>query len=134
LSECLPSDGYKKVNYPMYSAELTLWYLKNKTDFKRPPPHNPLCQSKRSGDGPAILSPSADYEYYIEEKSKQQLLLQGASDASIKTHYWYINDQFYKSSKPGERIFFQPQKGLLTITCMDDLGRKTIIHTKVSFY
>jgi len=132
--ECLPADGYKKVNYPMYSAELTLWYLKNKTDFKRPPPHNPLCQSKRNGDGPAILSPSADYEYYIEEKSKQQLLLQGASDASIKTHYWYINDQFYKSSKPGERIFFQPQKGLLTITCMDDLGRKTIIHTKVSFY
>ena len=132
--ECLPNEGYKKVNYPMHSAELTLWYLKNKIVFRRPPAHNPMCQAKRSGDGPLILSPSADYEYFIEENSKQQILLQAASDASIKIQYWYINDQFYKSCKPGDRIFFQPQKGILNITCLDDLGRKAKIKTKVTIY
>ncbi|MDP2035973.1 MAG: penicillin-binding protein 1C [Ignavibacteria bacterium] len=132
--ECLPNKGYKKVNYPMHSAELTLWYLKNKIVFKRPPPHNPTCQAKRSGGGPLILSPSADYEYFIEENSKQQILLQAASDASIKIQYWYINDQFYKSCKPGDRIFFQPQKGILNITCLDDLGRRAKIKTKVTIY
>ena len=132
--ECLPNEDYKKVNYPIYSAELTLWYLKNKIVFKRPPPHNPVCQAKRSGDGPLILSPSADYEYFLEENSKQQILLQAASDASVKTQYWYINDQFYKACKPGDRIFFQPEEGILSITCMDDVGRKTKILTRVIIY
>lgn len=132
--DCLPNEGYKKVNYPMYSSELTLWLIKNKMEFKRPPPHNPLCQAKKSGNDPVILSPSADYEYYIEENSNQQLLLQAASDPSVKTHYWYINDEFYKSCKPGEKLFFEPQKGNLRITCMDDLGRKNTIQTKVLHY
>jgi penicillin-binding protein 1C len=132
--DCLPNEGYKKVNYPMYSSELTLWLVKNKMEFKRPPSHNPLCQAKKSGDGPAILSPSEDYEYFIEENSKQQLMLQAASDPSIKTHYWYINDEFYKSCRPGEKIFFLPQKGILKITCLDDLGRRKTIQTKITYY
>ena len=132
--ECLPKDGYKKVAYPFYDSELLLWFMKNKINIKRPPPHNPFCQTKHSGEGPKILSPSSDYEYYIEENSKQQILLQAASDPSVKTHYWYVNNLFYKKSKPGERVFFKPEKGTSKITCLDDLGRKTEIEVKVLFY
>ncbi len=132
--ECLPKEGYKKVAYPFYDSELLLWFAKNKIAVKRPPPHNPLCQTIRSGDGPKILSPSADYEYFIEEGSKQLMLLQAASDPTVKTLYWYINDSFYKKSKPGERIFFKPGKGAIKITCLDDEGRKSSIQTKIIFY
>lgn len=131
---CLPKDGYKKKPYPFYDSELMLWFMKNKITIKRPPPHNPMCQTKFSGSGPKIISPSSDYEYFIEENSKQQILLQAASDPSVKTHYWYINDIFYKQCKPEERIFIKPGNGTIKITCLDDHGRKTTIQTKVTFY
>ncbi len=133
-ADCLPVDGFVKVNYPIYSPELTLWFIKNKEEFKRAPPHNPECFAKKSGNGPTIISPSADYEYFIEENSKQQILLQAASDPSVKTHYWYLNNKFYKQCPPGDKIFFEPQKGDLQISCMDDLGRKSTISTKIIFY
>jgi penicillin-binding protein 1C len=32
---CMTDSGFKKVNYPFYEPELTLWYLKNKIDIKK---------------------------------------------------------------------------------------------------
>ncbi len=133
-TECLPRTGYKKIAYPDYDPELTLWFLKNKIPFKRPPPHNPYCTARFSGDGPKILSPSADYEYFIEKKSREQVMLLAASDPSIQTQYWYINDKFYSKTKPGRKIFFKPNDGRIKITCLDDLGRKTTIQTKITYY
>ena len=132
--ECLPKDGYKKVKYPFYDSELMLWMMKNKIAFKRLPPHNPLCQTRLTGEGPKIVSPSPDYEYYVENNSKQQILLQAAPDPSVKTYYWYINNVFYKKSRPGEKLFFRPDQGELPIICLDDRGRKSTISIKVIYY
>ncbi len=133
-TECLPDSGYKKVSYPVYKSELTLWYLKNKIQVKRIPPHNALCQARHSGDGPKILSPQENYEYYIETNTSQQIYMQAASDPSIKNHYWYIDNEFYKKSLPGDKIFFTPRKGESIIACIDDLGREEIVKIKVNYY
>ncbi len=133
-TECLPDSGYKKVFYPVYKSELTLWYLKNKIQVKMIPPHNPLCQVRHSGDGPKILSPQENYEYYIEENSSQQIYMQAASDPSIKNHYWYIDNEFYKKSLPGDKIFFTPKQGESIIACLDDLGREESVVIKVNYY
>ena len=133
-TECLPRTGYKKVIYPFFKPELTLWYLKNKIHFKLPPPHNPLCTAKHFGDGPKILSPLENYEYYVEKNTPQELLLQAASDPSVKQQFWYIDDKFYKKSKPGDKIFFTPKEDTTLIACMDDLGRKESVIIKVVFY
>ena len=133
-TECLPDSGYKKIVYPSYEPELTLWYIRNNVQIKRPPPHNPKCSARFSGKGPKIISPSPDYEYFIEEDNPQQILLQAASDASVKTHYWFINDKFYKKCDPSEKIFFSPAKGEIKISCMDDRGRENTISINVKSY
>jgi penicillin-binding protein 1C len=133
-TECLPKSGYKKVAYPSYKPELTLWYLKNKVQFKLPPPHNPLCISKHFGDVPKILSPLENYEYYLDKNTPQEVLLLAASDPSVKKQYWYIDDKFYKNSKPGDKIFFTPKDDTIKIACLDDLGRKESVTIKVIFY
>ena len=133
-TECLPDSGYKKIAYPNYDPELTLWFLKNKIPFKRPPPHNPYCTARFSGAGPKIISPSAGYDYYIEKGSKEQIMLMAASDPSIEEQYWYINDKFYAKSKPGKKLFFNPVDGPIKITCLDNLGRKVSIKTKIIYY
>ncbi len=133
-TECLPDSGYKKVAYPDYDPELTLWFLKNKIPFKRPPPHNPYCTAKFSGNGPKILSPSGDYNYYIEKGSNQQIMLMAASDPSVAFQYWYINDKFYAKTKSGKKLFYSPVEGPVKITCLDNLGRKMTIKTDIKFY
>jgi len=133
-TECLPDSGYKIVAYPNYDPELTLWFLRNNIPFKRPPPHNPYCTALLSGKGPKILSPSADYNYYIEKGSGEQVMMMAASDPSVAVQYWYVNDKYYAKTKPGNKLFFTPTTGPVTITCLDNLGRKKTIKTDVIFY
>ena len=131
---CLPSTGYKKVVYPVFNPELTVWLSQNKGDFFTPPKHNPYCNSRFSEEGPKILSPTEDYEYLLEQNSEQEILLLAASDSRVQTHYWYVNDSFYKKCKPGERVFFNPEVKDIKITCLDDRGRDKSITINVKYY
>ena len=133
-TECLPSNGYKKVVYPVYAPELTVWLEQNNYNFKKPPSHNPQCQAKFTSDGPRILSPSEDYEYLLEENSGQEIMLLAASDSKAKFQYWYVNDKFYKKCKPGDKVFLKPENDELKITCLDDRGRDESVRINVKYY
>lgn len=132
--ECLPKEGYKKVAYPFYDSELTLWQNRNNIQVKRPPKHNPDCSARYTSEGPVITSPSAEFEYFIEKGNEEEILLQAASDPNVKTHYWFVNDMFYKKCLPVEKVFLKAKEGRLKITCMDDRGRETTVKVKVSGY
>ncbi|MGB5287458.1 MAG: transglycosylase domain-containing protein [Ignavibacteriaceae bacterium] len=131
---CLPSSAYKKIVYPVYQPELTVWLSQNKHDYRIPPQHNSDCTAKFAEGGPKILSPSEDYEYFLEKNSRQEILLLAASDSRVKNHFWYVNDKFYKKCKPGERVFFNPEEKDLKITCLDDKGRDRSVRINVKYY
>ncbi len=131
---CLPSSDYKKAVYAVYQPELTFWLSKNKYDYHKPPPHNPNCTAKFAEGGPKILSPSEDYEYFLEKNSGQEILLLAASDSRVKTHYWYVNEKFLRKCKPGERVFFIPDEKELKITCLDDKGRDGSVKVNIKYY
>jgi penicillin-binding protein 1C len=133
-TECLPDSGYKKIFYPSYRPEVAVWLAKNNVEFKSPPPHNSLCSGKRSGEGPKIISPLENYEYYIEQNTSQQIMLMAASDPSVKQIYWYIDNKFYKSSTPGDKLFFKPSKGKTKIVCLDESGRRASVSISVNLY
>jgi penicillin-binding protein 1C len=131
---CLPSKGYKKVVYPVYSAELTVWLSRNKLDLRLPPNHNPECTAKFAESGPKIISPLEDYDYLLEKNSGQEIMLLAASDSRVKTHYWFVDDKFYLKSEPGEKVFYAPDKDNLKITCLDDKGRDRSVRINLKFY
>ena len=131
---CLPPSDYKKAVYAVYQPELTVWLSKNKYDYHLPPPHNPNCTAKFAEGGPKILSPSEDYEYFLEKNSGQEILLLAASDSRVKTHYWYVNEKFLKKCKPGERVFFIPDEKELKVTCLDDNGRDGSVKVSIKYY
>ncbi len=131
---CLPSSDYKKAVYAVYEPELSVWLSQNKYDYQKPPRHNPNCTAKFAEDGPKILSPSEDYEYFLEKNSRQEILLLAASDSRVKTHYWYVNEKFIKKSKPGEKVFFTPDEKELKITCLDDKGRDGRVKVNIKYY
>jgi len=133
-TECLPRDDYKKVVYSIYQPELTVWLSENNYNITLPPPHNHNCTAMFSEEGPRILSPTEDYEYFVEENSKQEIVLLAASNGKVNTHYWFVNDQYYTKTKPGTKIFLKPETEELKITCLDDKGRGEIVRVRVKYY
>lgn len=132
--DCLPSSGYVKDVYPHYQPVLEMWFKENNVDYKKHPQHNPKCQMRFTDEGPVIISPSKNYEYLVERNTKEEILLQATPDAAVRKHYWYVNNKFYKSSSPGQKIFFRPSEGNYKITCLDDKGRDQSITIHVKYY
>lgn len=131
---CLPQSGYEKASYPIYPGELSLWYENNGVPYRKPPPHNPNCEATFDGPGPAINSPLEDYEYLLEGGVGQEILLQAAVDTRTNRHYWYVNGEFFRSSTPGEKVFYPARQGKLKVTCMDDKGRSSEVEVVVKEY
>lgn len=133
-SDCLPNTEYKKKLYPIYDPELSHWFELHNIYYEKIPSHNINCTRKFKEGNPIILSPSADYEYFLETYNPQKVMLQAASEPSVKFHFWYIDNRFYKKAASGEKIFFEPKKGINEITCTDDKGRTSKVNISVKFY
>ncbi len=131
---CLPDSGYIKKKYPFYDPELLIWYEESNIKINKPPKHNPNCSVRLSEEGPKIISPTKDYEYYIETNSKQQIMLQAASQLNTNFHYWYVNNIYLGKIKSTEKLFFNPKNGKNYILCMDDKGRTSEVVIRVKFY
>ena len=132
--KCLGKNDYIKQGYPIFEESLKLWFDKNNIQYKKPPDHNPNCTFKLSNKGPKILSPLQSYDYYLEKESDQKILLQAVSSENVLSQYWYIDNEFYKKSIPGEKVFFRPENSIVNITCTDDKGGTSIIKINVKFY
>jgi len=132
--DCIPHGGTVEAWYPVHAPELALWYDENGVGVPKPPPHNPGCTARFSGDGPRIISPSSDYTYYLERGAEQEILLRAASPAGTHRHYWYADGKFLAEAEAGERVFFRPTNTSHRISCMDDAGRKQTVHLRITYY
>lgn len=130
---CLPEMGYKTVFYPTYPANLLAWYNEMKIPCNAEPAHNPRCPSIRREGHPFITSLNDGAEYLLLYGRKQQLMLACNAENGVDKVYWYLNDRFYKSAKPTEKVFFEPEAGNYKVSCSDDRGRNSDIYINVSF-
>ncbi len=132
--DCAPDSAVAEEWYPVYDPELAVWFDENRVSIAKPPPHNPACTMRMSGDGPRIISPSADYTYYIERGTDQQVMLQAASPAGVKAQYWYVDGKLHATVQNGEKSFITPTMGKHRISCMDDAGRTRRITVRFVYY
>jgi len=132
--ECLPDSGYFTALYPVYPPELSLWYETNGISYAKLPTHSKDCDARFSGKGPVIISPSDNYEYYIEQGTEQEILLQAASETGRQTIYWYINDKYLTKCLSGEKVFFPAKEGRNKISCMDESGNEQRVEIIVKYY
>jgi penicillin-binding protein 1C len=130
---CAPSTGYIKKLYRNISPEMQEYYSNNDISFQKIPPHNPDCEKIFRGDGPAITSPLNGTEYFISKKDPEPLQLTASAGSDVSRIYWYINDEFYKTTRVGEKQFFIPKAGPVKISCTDDKGRNRNIRIMVKY-
>jgi penicillin-binding protein 1C len=130
---CLPETGYREVFYPHYAPELISWYNEMQIPYKAIPPHNPNCPNVKVAGAPLITSLTDGAEYLIFRSRKQQLMLTCNAESGVGKVYWYLNDRFYKTAQPNEKVFFTPDAGNYKVSCSDDRGRNSDVFIKVSF-
>lgn len=130
---CMPAAGYKKMLYTAIAPDMQAWMDAHKLLYKRIPPHNPACEKIFGEGAPAIVSPSANAEYLIDRQNPEPLQLSCNVATDVNKVYWYINDQFYKTSEARTKIFFTPVEGPVKISCTDDKGRNRDIWIRVKF-
>ena len=130
---CAPQNGYVKKLYKVLLPEMQEFYSSNSVAYNSIPPHNSACEKVFKGDGPVINSPTNGSEYFITKKDPEPLQLSATVGSDVAKMYWYINDQFYKTTSAGQKQFFIPSEGPVKISCTDDKGRNRNIFIKVKF-
>ena len=106
------------------------WMADQRMVYEKIPSHNPDCETVFKGNAPAISFPLNGTEYFIGKKNPQPLQLICKTGNDVSKVYWYINDQFYKTALPGDKVFFIPPEGAVKISCTDDKGRNRSIFIK----
>jgi penicillin-binding protein 1C len=132
-TSCLPASGYKTQSYPNIPADLAAYYESNHIAYQKLPPHNPNCSRVFEGHAPVITSLTNKLNYIIVDKESQQLQLLCTAANDVRQVYWYINDKFFGSAAPGQKLFFTPASPRIKISCTDDKGRNTDIEIMVKF-
>ena len=130
---CAPATGYVKKWYRVATPEMQDYWEQHGRKYEKIPPHNPDCEKIFKGAGPKITSPLNGSEYYINKNDPEPLQLKASVGSDVSKLYWYINDQFYKTSHPGEKQFFVPGEGPVKISCTDDKGRNRNIVIRVKY-
>jgi penicillin-binding protein 1C len=130
---CAPETGYKKKWFKVVEPDMQAWYEENRIAYQKIPLHNPACELIFKGAAPSITSPVNGTEYLINKKDPEPLQLISKTANDVSKVYWYINNKFYKSSNAGEKQFFIPEEGPVTISCTDDKGRNRNIRITVKY-
>lgn len=129
---CAPATGFIRKLYRTVPPEMAEYYAARNQPYAHIPPHNPDCEKLAGGDGPVIKAPLNGSEYYREKSDPEPLQLSARAGNDVQRVYWYLNDRFYKSAAPGEKLFFLPESdGPLKIACTDDKGRNRTIRIEV---
>jgi penicillin-binding protein 1C len=129
-SSCIGDKPFGTRGFEEYPSALIDFWRKNGVACTLPPPHNPLCTRLFGGDGPAIVSPSADMIYYCAAADRK-LVLQAASGSDVGHHAWYVNDTYLGKNRAGRKLFVAFADGPHTVTCVDDRGRATSVRITV---
>ena len=119
--------------YKVISPELQEFYDGHDISYLKIPPHNPQCEQVFKNEKPQILSPKSEFEYMISKKDPEPLQLQCRAGNDVSRIYWYIDNQFYKTSDVNSPVYFLPGEGPVKISCTDDKGRNKDVWIRVKY-
>jgi penicillin-binding protein 1C len=132
-AQCAPESGYIKKMFPVIAPEVQAYYAAKGMVYQQVPPHNPACEKIFQTGGPQIISPQNAAEYFVSKSHPEPIQLSAQAGNDVSKLYWYVNDQFYKTTGAHEKPFYLPAEGPLKISCTDDKGRNRNVKIVVKY-
>lgn len=118
-------DTTEKV-YEFWSSDLLKIFKQAGIPRRVPPPYHPGCdidQISQQGKKPMITSPRTRLSYQFRPGKKQTIPFMAVSDSDVKKLYWFIDESFIGTSKPGKTLFWDARPGQYLVRVIDDQGR-----------
>jgi penicillin-binding protein 1C len=118
-------DTTEKV-YEFWSSDLLKIFKKAGIPRRVPPPYHPGCdidEISQQGKKPMITSPRTRLSYQFRPGKKQTIPFMAVSDSDVKKLYWFIDESFIGTSKPGKTLFWDARPGQYLVRVIDDQGR-----------
>ncbi len=133
LRACYEEEGktYSRI-YEFWDSDLEALFNKAKIYHLKPPLYEEGCEIKSPANDknkPEILTPSPDITYYADGEN---IALRASAGADVSKLYWFVDNNFVCSSKPGEPCFIHTDAGVHKLLLLDDLDRYSVSSFKVA--
>jgi penicillin-binding protein 1C len=123
---CPPFDpAFAKVEVYEYWPSDLMRLFRQAGMPRRAPPANECGVEIVQGAAPVITSPTRGSAYALRAKSAAEAVpLQATADADARALYWFVNDAYVGSGRPGTAVAWQPkQSGRFVLRVVDEQGR-----------
>lgn len=101
------------------------------------PPQDKDCDNsfvKTEGQVPVITSPQASVKYHVrvQDNDADAIPLTATSDGDVQLLHWFVDNQYFGKSPPGESLQWRPKPGRYNVRVVDDRGRAANTNMLVS--
>ncbi len=124
---CRVGKYYQEKVFVTWPSKITAWRRSVGLPLETIPQHDPKCSRIAGENAPSIRSPEEGITYIIRRfvpLEDQQIPLEAAFGSDVKTVYWFVDRELIFEGKPDQLVFWPPERGKHTVTCMDDEGRE----------
>ena len=112
--------------FEYWPSELARVFRQAGIPRRAPPPLPDCANGADDGQGPQILSPlrGTTYTRRLSRDGEERIALNASADAGVQELYWFVDDGFVGTSRPGDPLLWQPAAaGEFTLRAVDDRGR-----------
>ena len=112
--------------YEFWPSDMMRVFAQAGIPRRAPPAVDCGSGSAEDGQPPQIGSPlrGSIYTLRTQHADAARVALSATVDASAQALYWFVDDGFVGSAKPGETLFWQPTSaGSFSVRAVDDHGR-----------
>jgi penicillin-binding protein 1C len=123
----LPDQTGRQV-FEFWPSDLQQIFRSAGIALRTPPPFHPDCsldERSSTGQPPQILSPMSEVGYRLRQGPgpTDTIPFQAACDADVRQLYWFVNNRYVGTSRPGQPLFWPAQSGRFAVRGVDDHGR-----------
>jgi len=129
LRACRQIPGRTEMQvFEFWPSDLQSIFRRAGIALKTPPSFGADCDLDRqstTGIPPRIGSPVTGLEYRLRSETLREgkIPFSAVADADVRQLFWFVDDRYVGTSKPGETFFWSPVSGSFTVRVVDDHGR-----------
>ncbi len=131
LQACPPYDPRttREEVFEFWPADMLRLFERAGLPRRAPPPFAPGCKATefaQAGAAPQILRPlrGATYTLRLKNQTAESVPLLASTDADAQGVYWFVNESFVGTARPGSTLLWQPKtSGKFVVRAVDDRGR-----------
>lgn len=131
LRSCGKSPNVRKEVFEVWPSDVEKVLRTSGLPTRSPPRFAPGCEERDAqAEAPSITLPVRGVTYNTREN--EELAFNATADASATQIFWFLDDAFLGTSKPGEPLYWKSRPGKFKLRVVDSIGGSDQTELKVT--